>query len=238
MFIDALHPKNGAAAKEDILMKTQTTTRTQRRKTVLMLTQFALLLAIEIIVCFTPLGTLPAFGSLNATLSHIPVIITALTLGLSAGSGMGFSFGMCSFIYWSFVAPGIFSFIYTPFFSAGEVKGNFWSLVICFVPRILIGVVAALTAKALSRTKLPQAVSFGIAGFLGSLTNTLLVLGGIGLFFGEEYFALVNDGSGKALPILLGMTVLTNGIPEAVLGAFSGAMIAYPVKKAVERFKI
>ncbi|MBQ3086229.1 MAG: ECF transporter S component [Clostridia bacterium] len=214
----------------------KTNNRDQKKRKLLMLTQFSILLAIEIIVCFTPLGTIP-IGTLSATLSHVPVIITALTLGFSAGTGMGFAFGMCSFIYWSFVAPGIFSFIYTPFYSAGEFKGNFWSLVICFVPRILIGIVTYCIANALSKTKLPQSISFGLAGLLGSLTNTLLVLGGVWLFFGTEYFSLVDDGSGKTLPIILGMTVLTNGIPEAVIGALSGALIALPVKKATEKIR-
>ncbi len=215
-------------------MKKQT--RNERRKNIVSLTLFSILLAIEIIVCFTPLGTIP-IGTLSATLSHVPVIITALVMGLSMGTGMGFAFGMCSFIYWSFVAPGVFSFIYTPFYSAGEFKGNFWSLVICFVPRILIGVVTALVVKALDKTKVPQSISFGIAGLLGSLTNTLLVLGGVWLFFGGEYFSLVDDGSGKTLPIILGATVLTNGIPEAVIGALVGSAVALPVKKATEKLR-
>lgn len=215
-------------------MKTQT--RDQRRKNIVTLTLFSILLAIEIIVCFTPLGTIP-LGTLSATLSHVPVIITALILGTSMGSGMGFAFGMCSFIYWSFVAPGAFSFIYTPFYSAGEFQGNFWSLVICFVPRVLIGVVAALVVKAFDKTKVPQPVSFGLAGLLGSLTNTLLVLGGVWLFFGSEYFSMVDDGSGKTLPIILGITVLTNGIPEAIIGALAGSLVALPVKKATEKLR-
>lgn len=212
--------------------------KTSRRMRTLLLTEFSLLLAIEILVCFTPLGTLPAIGTLNATLSHIPVIVTALTMGLAAGSGMGFAFGMCSFLYWSFVSPGIFSFIYTPLYSVGEYRGSFWSLVICFLPRILIGVVTALVAKALSKTKLPQGISFGIAGLLGSLTNTILVLGGVYVFYGTEYFSLANDGSGKTLLVLLGTTVLTNGVPEAILGALSGSLIALPVKKAIAKIRV
>ena len=217
-------------------MKTQKQSR--NRTKILLLTQFSILLAIELIVCFTPLGTIPITGTLSATLSHVPVIITALTMGLKAGTGMGFSFGMCSFIYWSFVAPGLFSFIYTPFYSVGEFKGNFWSLVICFVPRILIGVVAGLIAELFAKTKVPQTISFGLAGLFASLTNTLLVLGGVWLFFGNEYFSLVDDGSGKTLPIILGMTILTNGIPEAIIGALAGSVIALPVKKATEKIRV
>ena len=160
-------------------------TKSKNRKQILFLCQFSVLLAIEIIVCFTPLGTLPSLGMLSATLSHVPVIITAIVLGMKAGTLMGLAFGACSFIYWTFVAPGAFSFLYTPFYTLGEYSGNFGSLLICFVPRILIGVVTALVMSGLTKLKVNKFVSATIAGVAGTLTNTLLVLGGIYLFFGN-----------------------------------------------------
>lgn len=208
----------------------------KKRENLIAFTSFSLLLAIEIIVCFTPLGTLPALGSLNATLSHIPVIICAVIMGARAGAGMGFVFGACSFIYWSFVNPGVYSFIYTPFYKAGEYGGNFFSLLICFVPRILIGVVCALVFAALKKAGVNKKVSAGIAGAAGSLTNTILVLGGVALFFGKEYSALTAD-SGKALYYILGTTVVFNGLPEAFLGAAAAALIAVPVSRAIKKEK-
>ena len=205
------------------------------KRELLAFTQLSVLLAIEIIVCFTPLGTLPAIGPLSATLSHIPVIITAVILGEKAGAFMGFAFGMCSFIYWSFVAPGLFSFIYTPFYSLGEFRGDFFSLLICFVPRILIGIVTALICKLLQKTRLNETVTLLLAGAAGSLTNTLLVLSGIYVFFGEQYLAAL--GETKALVYILFITVLTNGLPEALIGALSAAFIAAPVKRAVAKIK-
>lgn len=207
----------------------------QSRKSLLTFTQLSLLLAIEIIVCFTPLGTLPAIGSLNATLSHIPVIIAALLLGWKAGAFMGFAFGTCSFLYWSFVNPGLFSFIYTPLFSSGVYQGNAFSLVICFVPRILIGIVTAGLFALLKKTKLPDTLCWLTAGVAGSLTNTILVLSGIFFFFGKEYLAAATDGS-RALSAVLALTVLTNGVPEAVLGGLAGTFIARPVKKMIRRY--
>lgn len=204
------------------------------KKSVLALTQLSILLALEIIVCFTPLGTLPAIGPLSATLSHIPVIITAVLLGTKAGTFMGAAFGMCSFIYWSFVAPGLFSFIYTPLFSAGTFKGNGFSLLICFVPRILIGVVTDLCYKLFIRIKMNDTAAHFIAGFLGSLTNTALVLTGIHVFFGEQYLSATGN-TGSALSFILFMTVLTNGLPEALLGGAAAAFVARPVKKAIAK---
>lgn len=203
---------------------------------VLALTQLSILLALEIIVCFTPLGTLPAIGPLSATLSHIPVIITALVLGTKAGAFMGAAFGTCSFIYWSFVAPGLFSFIYTPLFSAGEFKGNGFSLLICFLPRILIGIVTASVYKLLTNVRLNDIASHFIAGFLGSLTNTALVLTGIHVFFGEQYLTATGNTE-NALSYILFITVLTNGIPEALLGGAAAAFVARPVKKAILKLR-
>ncbi len=59
------------------------------KKRILFLTQFGLLLAIEAIVCFTPLGSLPAIGPIVATLMMVPVAITGCLLGVRAGTAMG-----------------------------------------------------------------------------------------------------------------------------------------------------
>ena len=208
--------------------------KTNREK-IIKLTELAMLMAIEIIVCFTPLGTLPALGPLSATLSHVPVIITAAILGPGAGAFMGLVFGACSFIYWTFTAPGLFSFIYTPFYTMGEFSGNFGSLLICFVPRILIGVVTGLIIKALGEKIKYKSVTYTIAGLLGSLTNTFLVLGGIYVFFGQEYLTALGGGAGKTLIAILGMTVLTNGLPEAAIGALACSAVGLPVKNAVAK---
>ncbi len=209
--------------------------KANNRKQILFLCQFAILLAIEIIVCFTPLGTLPSLGMLSATLSHVPVIIAAVVLGMKAGALMGLAFGACSFIYWTFVAPGAFSFIYTPFYTLGEYSGNFGSLLICFVPRILIGVVTVLVMKGMQKVCKNDVVNASVAGVCGTLTNTLLVLLGIYTFFGQEYYSLaVSDGS-QTLLAFLGMVVLTNGLPEAVIGGIAASAIGVPVRNVVTK---
>ena len=54
------------------------------------LTKLAILIAIEIIIAVTPLGSLPAIGLIVMTLAHIPVIIGAIVLGIKGGLIMGF----------------------------------------------------------------------------------------------------------------------------------------------------
>mgnify|MGYP000000507061 FL=1 len=195
---------------------------------ILHLAQFSILLAIEAIVCFTPLGSLPV-GPLVATLAHIPVLITAVCMGTAAGSLMGFFCGLFSFIWWT-LNPGVMGFVFTPFYA----PGNFWSLVICFVPRILIGTLAGLVfsafRKVAEKNPVADVARYVVAGIVGTLANTVLVLGGIYLFFGKPYA----EANGVAFEALLGIlctVVLTNGILEVILGA----LCTLAVGKAVNR---
>ncbi len=209
-----------------------------KRKRILFMAQFSLLLAIEAIVCFTPLGSLPAIGPIVATLSHIPVIITAILLGTGAGAAMGFAFGLFSFIVMTFTPPGPTAFVFTPFYSIGELSGNYKSLIICFLPRILIGVVTGLAfkllSKALKKLNKKDAVVYGLSGFLGSITNTLLVLGGIYLFFGRDFAAVIQVSYSLLLGVIGGM-ILTSGVPEAVIGAVAAYAVCKPLKKYLEK---
>ena len=210
---------------------------THRKKKTLFIAQMAMLLAIEAIVCFTPLGSLP-IGPLVATLSHIPVIVTAILLGTVPGMIMGFAFGLFSFLVWTFMPASPLAFVFTPFYSFGEISGNFWSLIICFVPRILIGLVTGLTfklfQKAFARFEKIQVLSYTLAGILGSLTNTLLVLGGIYAFFGRPY-AEVLDVSYDLLLGLIGTSIATNGVLEAVLGGVVAFAVCKPLRKRLAR---
>jgi len=198
-------------------------------KKTIFLAQFAMLLAIEAIVCFTPLGSLP-IGPMVATLGMVPVIITAIILGTPAGTAMGFFTGLFSFLVMTFTPPTPVAFVFTPFYSIGAVHGNFWSLVICFVPRILVGTVTGLCFSLFSRLKWNKVFVYSVSGVLGSLTNTVLVLGGIYVFFGQSYATVI----GKSFDVLLGiigLSILTNGIPEAVIGGIAAYAICYPIKK-------
>lgn len=200
------------------------------KKRILLLTQFGLLLAIEAIVCFTPLGSLPAIGPIVATLMMVPVVITGCLLGAGAGTAMGALAGLFSFIVWTFTPPvPPMAFIFTPVYSFGELNGGFLSLIICFVPRALSGTVAGLVHKALASKGEARAALLG--GLLGSLVNTIGVLGGIFAFFSEQYAQLVQG----AVLAVLGGQIFTSGIPEAIVGGVIAAAVCGPVKKVMQR---
>ncbi len=208
-----------------------------RKKKLLLLTQFSILLAIEAIVCFTPLGSLPAVGPVVATLSHLPVIITAILLGPRAGAGMGFFFGLFSFIVWTFMPPAPIAFVFTPFYTLGEIHGNLWSIAICFIPRILIGVVSGFAYQWLLKKTKSKVIIYGISAVLGSLTNTFLVLAGIFFIFGHSYAAAIGS-SYQFLKTVFAMTILTNGIPEAIIGSILSYGICGPMVHINRRYSI
>ena len=200
-----------------------------KKKAILTLVQLALLTGIELIFAFTPLGSLP-IGPIVATLAHIPVIIAAVVLGYGPGIYMGFLFGFLSFIVNSFVYPTATSFVFTPIVSGGIMPGSFLSLVICFVPRIMLGVVSTALYRLVSRWDKKMIAAAVVAALGGSLAHTALVLGGIYVFFGEAYAATI----GQPFTILLGLimsVVVTNGLPEAAIAAVVAAALVRPLSK-------
>lgn len=102
----------------------------------------ALFTAIIIIMAFTPLGYIPLVV-INATIIHIPVILGALFLGPKKGAFLGFVFGLTSFINNTFKAATASAFVFSPILAADVIgiSGVFKSMYICFVPRILVGVI-------------------------------------------------------------------------------------------------
>ncbi len=181
--------------------------------------QLALFSAIVILLWLIPgLGYIP-IGVIKATTIHIPVIIGAILLGPKQGAFLGFVFGCTSFINAN-INPTITSFCFSPLYSVGGITGNGFSLVICFLPRILIGVVAYYVfvgmRKLFKGNKGGLTVSLAVAGVAGSMTNTLLVMNFIYLFFGKTYAEVI----GKSFEVLYGVilgVIGTNGVPEAIV---------------------
>ncbi|MDR1002045.1 MAG: ECF transporter S component [Oscillospiraceae bacterium] len=204
-----------------------------KNKPILFLVQFSILVAIEALFCFTPLGSLPALGPIVATLAMIPVIITALLLGTKAGTAMGAIAGLFSFVVWTFMPPTpLAAFVFTPFYSLGEIHGNLGSVLICFVPRILVGAVAGSTYKALSKAfPAKNILCYSLSALLGSFANTFGVMGGIWLFFGTQYASI----AGQAMILIVGTTILTSGIPEAIVSAIAASAVCKGMKIVMNR---
>lgn len=210
----------------------------KKKNKTLELVQLALFSAIIIMMAFVPfLGYIP-LGFMNATIIHIPVIIASILLGYKKGAFLGFLFGLTSFIV-NTTRPNLTSFVFTPFYTVGESSGNFLSLVICFIPRILVGVVPYFVyhgiRKGFHQKKGSNGVSLVLAGIVGSLTNTLLVMHMIYLFFGNSYAEAKGIAVDALYGVILGV-IGTQGIPEAIVAAvltlaIGGAILKFQKSK-------
>ena len=72
-----------------------------------------------------------------------------------------------------------------------------------------------------------------VGAFVGSMTNTILVLGGIYLIYAQKYVEALNIPLENAKSAILGVSI-TSGIPEA----FLSVIIATGVIKAVSKTRI
>ena len=203
------------------------------RSQTLGMVQVALFAALIIIMAFTPfLGYIP-LGFTRATIIHVPVIIGSILLGPKKGAVLGGIFGLTSFIN-NTMNPTVTSFVFTPFYSLGEMQG-IGSIIICFVPRILVGIIPYFVFKVLYKEMKSKGsgmlVALGIAGLAGSFVNTLLVMNLIFVFFRDAY-AAANGVAANAVYGFILSIIAMNGIPEAIVAAVIVAVVGRTLLKS------
>ncbi len=197
------------------------------------LVQLSLMAAIVVVVAFVPfLGYIPLVV-IKATTVHIPVIIGAILLGPKAGGVLGAVFGLTSIIK-NTMEPSLVSFVFSPLIPVpGEASGSLKALLIALIPRILTGVAAGLLYRFLSRFDHKKYAASALAAVVGSLANTVLVLGGIYLLFGQQYAAAKQVAFEALTGVLMGV-VLTNGLAEAFVAAVLSVLIVRPLSKVFQ----
>jgi uncharacterized membrane protein len=147
--------------------------------------------AISIFLGLTHLGFIPWLAGAALTIMHVPVIIGAVLEGPLVGLLIGLIFGGFSLLQ-AAIAP------------TGPTDVWFTNPLVSVVPRLFIGPAAWLVYEAARRMSSVAAVT--LAGIAGSLTNTILVLGVLGL-------------KGLLPWTLVATIAVTNGLPEAVVAA-------------------
>jgi uncharacterized membrane protein len=159
------------------------------------------LIAISAILALTGLGYFPVPNvTSEATIMQVPAIIGGVVEGPVVGLIVGLVFGINALMRFS----GL------PIF-AGQPM---WVVVlVLFVPRLLIGVVAAYVYRWLRRYN--EILALGAAGVAGTLTNTILVLG-LGVLFGVVPVAIF----GLAAPQAVFESILAAVITIAVGAAW------------------
>lgn len=141
------------------------------------LTQLSLLIALEAVMAFTPLGFI-MIPPISITILHIPVIIGAILMGPTYGGILGGAFGVLAMIKATFFAASPADLLFSPFASGAPVQ----SAVMCIVPRILLGVAAALLYQLL-RQVTKDIAAMAVSCILATLLHSVMVLGAMWLFF-------------------------------------------------------
>lgn len=176
----------------------------------------ALMAAIVIVLANTPLGMIQ-LPIIKATTVHIPVIIGAILLGPAAGAILGCIFGICSLIS-NTMAPTLLSFAFSPFMSTTGLIGAVKAIWISVGCRVLIGVAAGWLWVLFKKINVNEVIALPIVGFVGSMVNTVCVMGSIYLLFAKQY-AEAKDVAVSAVWGLVMGTVTASGIPEAIAAA-------------------
>ncbi|MGT2911816.1 ECF transporter S component [Streptococcus cameli] len=153
---------------------------------------------------------------IKPTLVHIPVIIASIIYGPRIGAILGGLMGVISVVTNTlYLLPT--SYLFSPFVE----NGNLNSLIIAMVPRILIGVTPYFVYKWFHNK-----TGLTVAGAIGSMTNTVFVLGGIFVLFSAVY-----NGNIQAM---LASIVGTNALAEMVISAVLTVAIV-PVMEKIKK---
>lgn len=177
------------------------------------ITIIGLLGAITIIMGLTGIGFIP-LPTVRATIMHLPVIIGAIIEGPMVGAAIGLIFGFFS-MYQAITAPVPTSFV-------------FLDPLVAILPRILIGIVSYYVFKGgtflVGKVRFGNLISIITAAALGTMTNTVGVLGMIYLRHGAEFVRTIGGDVSTVGKIL--MTIgITSGIPEAVVACIITTLV-------------
>lgn len=206
---------------------------TKKKFDIRTLVLMGLFTGIIVLLGTTPFGIIPITPA-GLTTIHIPVIVGALLLGPKYGALLGFVFGTVSLLTATF-QPYVIAFAFSPFAPGiSGYTGNPLALVVCYLPRILIGIVTPLVFRLLSGLfkNRGRVFAYGGAALAGTLTNTLLVLTLICLFFGPGYAEAVGIAH-TAILAALGAIVVSQGLPEAL----AAVLIAMALTRVIDIYR-
>ena len=204
------------------------------------LVEMALLVAIILLMAFTPIGYIKTAGleitlivipvavgavtlgpAAGAMLQLLPQLVGAVTLGPAAGAILGGVFGITSFIQcFGMSAFGTLLLGVNPVFT----------FLVCVPTRILDGWLTGLIYKGLKKTKIPSAGSVTLASLCCPLLNTTFFMGTlVTLFAGtmREQFGMT-----KVIPFIAAF-VGVNGVVEAIVCFVIGTAVSMALKKAL-----
>lgn len=185
------------------------------------LVRISVLVAIMLLLEVTGLGMIKMPG-LEITLLMVPVIVGAIVMGPATGAILGGVFGCISF--WECFGKSQFGAMLLGI-------NPFYTFLVCVPTRILAGWLCGLSFKGLNKLDKSNLWSFGAAGLIGALCNTVLFMSTLCLcFYHTEYIQgfVAALGSSNAFLFVIAF-VGVNGLVEGAVCLITGAAIAKAV---------
>lgn len=193
----------------------KTVKRKEPKITVRELTIIGMLGAITLFLGLTGFGFI-VLPWMKATIMQIPTIIGALLAGPRVGLFVGLIFGSMS-VYQNIVVPNVFSaFFINPLVSV--------------LPRLLIGPAAYYVYRMIRMNN--ESIRLAIGAAIGSLTNTVGVLGMIYILYAREFAQVNNWPIEKVLNVLIGVAVANGGV-EAIITSIIVTSVVIILKRAL-----
>ena len=204
-------------------MSTQTRLTDKTRRLVYM----AILIAIILVMAFTPLGYLKTAG-LEITFIQVPVIVGAILMGPTAGAILGGVFGLTSFIQCFGLST----------FGAALLEINaVYTFILCFFSRVLMGWLTGLIFRALQKVDRTKFVSYAVTSLAAPILNTVFFVGGMILLFGSSSYIqglMAEAGAANLLSFAVAFVAL-NGVIEAAACFLLGTAISKALASALKR---
>jgi len=197
------------------------------KKKVLQLTQTAILLAIVILMAFTPLGYLRV-GALSITFNTIPVVIGAMLVGPVSGLILGTAFGLTSFVQ-AFLGDAFASTLFT--------INPILYFIMCVPTRSLVGLFSAYLFRLFRHNSGTKTWNFFATGLLGALLNTVFFMSMLilGFFNTDVIQAWAGSLGARGILSFLVLAVGVNGVVEMVVCCIVGGGVAKVVSRLIKR---
>lgn len=176
----------------------------------------SIFLALILLQNWVPFLGYIAIPPLNITIIHVTVIVATLLLGTRSGFMVGTFWGINSLLR-AYLMPTSPLYIYV-----------FSSPLVSLLPRMLMPLIVGLLVR-YPLAKRDVRLKYMLAGGIGSVLNTVLVLGAIALFKRAEYLQ-IQGASLSNLWTVLGGIIVVNGIPEMIFSILITPIIMRALK--------
>lgn len=188
------------------------------------ITMLGLMMAILLLMAYTPLGYLN-IGPLAITFNVIPVAISAIVLGPAGGAAAGSIFGLTSFL--QCIGIGGQSLMGVALFNINPVL----AFIQRFVPRLLDGLLLGYIYKGM-RKKTNTYISCAVTGFFSAFLNTLFFMAALVILFGNTAY-LQDMIGGKNIIVFICTFVGINAVCEMIVSTVITGAVGVPLSRIV-----